>query len=234
MTEKYDFYWDDCFIDEFEESFYDARSHNPFINQSDYYYHPVHTYEDGSEEASQVIFEFYTPSGQEHQATICNRKIYNIEDEKNYQKILDSIESEHKEIKYFVEDQNYEPCKWYKSIFGKDEGNNYDELFENLSTLIKIPTNELPAIVRNNCKIQVKKINSIVEYLNNEKSKSEIPVWQYMAHQEIKYGKIYHPYVHSLLPELGNELYKLQKNPILYQYVEMILKEETYRGFNNK
>tara|TARA_R100000353_G_C6458977_1_gene183351 strand:- start:40 stop:744 length:705 start_codon:yes stop_codon:yes gene_type:complete len=234
MTKKYDYYWDDCFIDEFEESFYDARSYNPFINQSDYYYHPVHTYEDGSEEASQVVFEFYTPSGQEHQATICNRKIYDIEDEKNYQKILNSIESEHKEIKYFVEDQNYEPCKWYKSIFGKDEGNNYDELFENLSTLIKIPTNELPAIVKNNCKIQVKKINSIVEYLINEKSKSEIPVWQYMAHQEIKYGKIYHPYVHNLLPELGNELYKLQKNPILYQYVEMILKEETYRGFNNK
>ena len=234
MTKKYDYYWDDCFIDEFEESFYDARSYNPFINQSDYYYHPVHTYEDGSEEASQVVFEFYTPSGQEHQATICNRKIYDIEDEKNYQKILNSIESKYKEIKYFVEDQNYEPCKWYKSIFGKDEGNNYDELFENLSTLIKIPTNELPAIVKNNCKIQVKKINSIVEYLINEKSKSEIPVWQYMAHQEIKYGKIYHPYVHNLLPELGNELYKLQKNPILYQYVEMILKEETYRGFNNK
>ena len=129
MTKKYDYYWDDCFIDEFEESFYDARSYNPFINQSDYYYHPVHTYEDGSEEASQVVFEFYTPSGEEHQATICNRKIYDIEDEKNYQKILNSIESEHKEIKYFVEDQNYEPCKWYKSIFGKDEGNNYDELF---------------------------------------------------------------------------------------------------------
>ena len=45
MTKKYDYYWDDCFIDEFEESFYDARSHNPFINQSYYYYHPVHTYE---------------------------------------------------------------------------------------------------------------------------------------------------------------------------------------------
>ena len=231
MTKKYDYYWDDCFIDEFEESFYYARSYNPFINQSDYYYHPVHTYKDGSEEASQVIFEFYTPSGEEHQATICNRKIYDIEDEKNYQKILNSIECEHKEIKYFVEDQNYEPCKWYKSIFGKEEGNNYDELFENLSTLIKIPTNELPVIVKNNCKIQVKKINSIVEYLNNEKPKSKIPVWQYMAHEEIRHGKIYHPYVHNLLPELGNELYKLQKNPILYEYVERILRQETSEAF---
>jgi len=231
MTKEYDFYWDDCFIDEFNESFYYARSYNPFINQSDYYYHPEHTYEDGSEEASQIVFEFYTPSGKEHQATINNRKIYDIEDEENYEKILNSIQSEHKEIKYFVEDQDYEPCKWYKSVFGKDRGNNYDELFENLSTLIKIPTDELPIVVQENCKIQVKKIKEIVQLLLNEKPKSKIPVWQYMAHEEIRYGKIYHPYVHNLLPELGNELYKFQKNPILYEYVERILREETSKAF---
>ena len=150
---KYETEWDDCFRDEFEEWFFHERGYNPFISQDDYREYPDFK---KPPEPPRIEFEFYTPNGQEHQVTFFNRKCFYIEDEKNYEKIYKSITSKYKKIKYIVEDYNFEPCKWYESSFGKCKGVGYEELFVNLWTLMKIPTEELQTIVKKNCEEQAK------------------------------------------------------------------------------
>ena len=98
-------------------------------------------------EPPRIEFEFYTPNGEEHRVTFLIENIF-IDDEENYEKIYKSITSKYKKIKYIVEDYNFEPCKWYESSFGKYKGVGFDELFINLWTLMKIPTEELPTIVK--------------------------------------------------------------------------------------
>ena len=108
-------------------------------------------------------------NGEEHRVTFFNRKYFFIDDEENYEKIYKSITSKYKKIKYIVEDYNFEPCKWYESSFGKHKGVGYDELFINLWTLMKIPTEELPTIVKKNCEEQAKFIQKIVDRHNYDK-----------------------------------------------------------------
>ena len=54
---------------------------------------------------------------------------------------------------------------------------------------MKIPTEELPTIVKKNCEEQAKSIQKIVHRYNYGRGKfpSKISAWQYMAHQEIAY-----------------------------------------------
>ena len=226
MTKKkYETEWDDCFRDEFEEWFFHERSYNPFISQDDFREYPDFK---RPPEPPRIEFEFYTPNGEEHRVTFFNRKYFFIEDEENYEKIYKSITSKYKKIKYIVEDYNFEPCKWYESSFGKSKGVGYKELFVNLRTLMKIPTEELPIIVKKNCEEQSKFIQKIVDRYNNDTQKfpSKISAWQYMAHQEIAYPGKSHPYVYQLLPELGEEAIKFKKNKNLYKEVSAILDKE--------
>ena len=51
-----------------------------------------------------------------------------IDDEKNHDEIYESIESEYKELNFFVEDdKTLEPCPWYKSIFKKNADRTFFE-----------------------------------------------------------------------------------------------------------
>ena len=89
---------------------------------------------------------------------------------------------------------------------------------------MKIPTEELPTIVKKNCEEQAKFIQKIVDRHNYDKRRfpSKISAWQYMAHQEIAYPGPHHPYVYHLLPELGEEAMKFKKNKNLPKYARPV------------
>jgi len=231
IKKKYKTEWDGSFRDEFNEWFLEVGGCNPFIaNECDFY---------GSKKSnapSMVEFIFYNPSGEINYAQVYNKKHFDIdeEDEKKYEKIYKSIKSKHKKIKYSVVDLWDNPFPWYKSTFGKHKGVGYEELFMNLESLKKIPTLELPGIVKKNCQNHANQLKKIVnKFYESEKIKSKIPSWQHMAWEEIQLNLEYHPYMYELLPELAEEAYKFKKDKTLFKKVSDIIWSEI-RVFSQK
>ena len=162
--------------------------------------------------------------------TICNKKIFDIYEEDNFEEIFKSIDSPYKEITYIVEDDlQLEPCSWYQSVFKKVGGVGYQELFTDLETLKQIPTDELPKAVKKNCQKRAKKLEELViEHLTDG---SKVSGWDRLISDSIQYGVPFYPYMFELLPELGKAALRFKNDPSYYEKVNEITDREAREAF---
>ena len=162
--------------------------------------------------------------------TIYNKKIFDIYEEDNFQKIFESIDSQHKEITYIIEDElQLEPCSWYQSVFKKVGGVGYEELFTDLETLKQIPTDELPKAVKKNCQKRAKKLKELViEHLTDG---SKVSGWDRLISDSIQYGVPFYPYMFELLPELGKAAMRFKNDSSYYEKVNEITDREAREAF---
>lgn len=217
--------WNPDFVDEFLEWFYDDGNSNPFIFDNYDAWEPH-----DKNEPPFIEFKFYRPDGKKSIVTIFNEKIFDIYEEDNFEEILESIDSQHKEITYIIEDElQLEPCSWYQSVFKKVGGKGYEELFTDLETLKQIPTDELPTAVKKNCQKRAKKLKDLV--LNYLSDSSKVCAWDRLIRDSIKYSVPYYPYMFELLPELGKAADRFKKDPSYYEKVNHITNIEAREAF---
>ena len=222
-----DFIWNPDFVDEFREWFFDDGSNNPFICD-DYF---LFEDEDDKKDIPRIQFDFYKPDGKKNTAVFYNRKIFDIEYEK-----LDNVISDYKEVTYFIEDnENFGfLCKWYQSVFPDAKYEGYQEFFENLETFKKMPYLELPDAVIKNCERLAKRLKEVAITIALEsKEYNTLTPWQILAHDELKYGTSYHPYMFHLLPKLGKEAKKFKDDKTLYDKIDKIRDKEAFIGIQN-
>ena len=220
-----EYFWNPDFVDEFLEWFYEDGDANPFILDNYDAWEPYN-----KDEAPFIEFKFYRPDGKKSVVTIYNKKIFDIYEEDNFQEILESIDSQHKEITYIIEDElQLEPCSWYQSVFKKVGGVGYEELFTDLETLKQIPTDELPKAVKKNCQKRAKKLEELViEHLTDG---SKVSGWDRLISDSIEYGVPFYPYMFDLLPELGKAADRFKKDPSYYEKVKEITDREACEAF---
>ena len=220
-----EYFWNPDFVDEFLEWFYEDGDANPFILDNYDAWEPHN-----KNEAPFIEFKFYRPDGKKSVVTIYNKKIFDIYEEDNFQEILESIDSQHKEITYIIEDElQLEPCSWYQSVFKKVGGVGYEELFTDLETLKQIPTDELPKAVRKNCQKRAKKLKELViEHLTDG---SKVSGWDRLISDSIEYGVPFYPYMFELLPELGKAALRFKNDPSYYEKVNEITDREAREAF---
>ena len=217
--------WNPDFVDEFLEWFYDDGNSNPFIFDNYDAWEPH-----DKNEPPFIEFKFYRPDGKKSIVTIFNEKIFDIYEEDNFEEILESIDSQHKEITYIIEDElQLEPCSWYQSVFKKVGGKGYEELFTDLETLKQIPTDELPNAVKKNCQKRAKKLKDLV--LNHLSDSSKVCAWDRLIRDSIKYSVPYYPYMFELLPELGKAALRFKNDPSYYEKVNEITDREAREAF---
>ena len=220
-----EYIWNPDFVDEFLEWFYDDGNSNPFIFDNYDAWEPHN-----KNEPPFIEFKFYRPDGKKSIVTIFNEKIFDIYEEDNFEEILESIDSQHKEITYIIEDElQLEPCSWYQSVFKKVGGVGYEELFTDLETLKQIPTDELPKAVKKNCQKRAKKLEELViEHLTDG---SKVSGWDRLISDSIEYGVPFYPYMFELLPELGKAADRFKKDPSYYEKVNEITDREAREAF---
>ena len=220
-----EYIWNPDFVDEFLEWFYDDGNSNPFIFDNYDAWEPHN-----KNEPPFIEFKFYRPDGKKSIVTIFNEKIFDIYEEDNFEEILESIDSQHKEITYIIEDElQLEPCSWYQSVFKKVGGKGYEELFTDLETLKQIPTDELPNAVKKNCQKRAKKLKDLV--INHLSDSSKVSAWDRLIRDSIKYSVPYYPYMFELLPELGKAADRFKKDSSYYEKVNHITNIEAREAF---
>ena len=220
-----EYIWNPDFVDEFLEWFYDDGNSNPFIFDNYDAWEPHN-----KNEPPFIEFKFYRPDGKKSIVTIFNEKIFDIYEEDNFEEILESIDSQHKEITYIIEDElQLEPCSWYQSVFKKVGGKGYEELFTDLETLKQIPTDELPNAVKKNCQKRAKKLKDLV--INHLSDSSKVCAWDRLIRDSIKYSVPYYPYMFELLPELGKAADRFKKDSSYYEKVNHITNIEAREAF---
>ena len=223
---KFEFQWSSDFVDEFLEWFYEDGNANPFILDNFNAFKEIPEVD----EPPTIEFKFYRPDGKISRVTIINTKHFFIDDEENYDEIYESIDSEYKELNFFVEDdKTLEPCPWYESVFKKNTGVGYQEIFTNLDSLKEIPTEELPKAVRKNCEKRAEKLDDLVENYFSDCSK--VSPWDRLYSDSIKFAVPYHPYMFELLPELGKAHMRFKKDSSYYEKVNKIINKETRQAF---
>ena len=220
-----EYFWNPDFVDEFLEWFYEDGDANPFILDNYDAWEPHN-----KDEAPFIEFKFFRPDGKKSVVTIYNKKIFDIYEEDNFQKIFESINSRHKEITYIIEDDlQLEPCSWYQSVFKKVGGVGYEELFTDLETLKEIPTDELPKAVKKNCQKRAKKLKELViEHLTDG---SKVSGWDRLISDSIQYGVPFYPYMFELLPELGKAAMRFKNDSSYYEKVNEITDREAREAF---
>tara|TARA_R100000315_G_scaffold5626_1_gene1940 strand:+ start:12 stop:743 length:732 start_codon:yes stop_codon:yes gene_type:complete len=220
-----EYIWNPDFVDEFLEWFYDDGNSNPFIFDNYDAWEPHN-----KNEPPFIEFKFYRPDGKKSIVTIFNEKIFDIYEEDNFEEILESIDSQHKEITYIIEDElQLEPCSWYQSVFKKVGGKGYEELFTDLETLKQIPTDELPNAVKKNCQKRAKKLKDLV--INHLSDSSKVCPWDRLIRDSIRYSVPYYPYMFELLPELGKAADRFKKDSSYYEKVNHITNIEAREAF---
>ena len=220
-----EYFWNPDFVDEFLEWFYEDGDATPFILDNYDAWEPHN-----KDEPPFIEFKFYRPDGKKSVVTIYNKKIFDIYEEDNFQKIFESIDSQHKEITYIIEDElQLEPCSWYQSVFKKVGGVGYEELFTDLETLKQIPTDELPKAVKKNCQKRAKKLKELViEHLTDG---SKVSGWDRLISDSIQYGVPFYPYMFELLPELGKAAMRFKNDSSYYEKVNEITDREAREAF---
>jgi len=219
--------WNECFVDEFREWFFDDGNANPFIFDDFDAWEPH-----DKDEPPFIEFKFYRPDGKKSIVTIYNEKIFDIYEEDNFDEIFESIDSPYKKVTFIVQDDlQIEPCSWYKSVFKKEGGVGYKELFTNLETLKEIPTDELPKAVKKNCQLRAKKLKDLV--VNHLSDSSKVSAWDRLIRDSIRYGTLYYPYMFELLPELGKAALRFKKDPCYYDKINKITNKEASEAFKN-
>ena len=221
------FHWDSCFKDYFLEWFYDEGSNNPFICDDFILLED----EDDKDDVPRIEFDFYKPNGKKNTAVFYNKKIFDIEYEQ-----LDNVISDYKEVSYFIEDnENFGfPCKWYESIFPDAKYEGFQEFFKNLETFKKMPYLELPDPVIKNCERLAKRLKEVALTIALESKEYEtLSGWQIIAHDELKYGTSFHPYMFQLLPKLAKEAKKFKDDKTLYDKIDKIRDKEAFIGIQN-
>ena len=217
--------WNECFVDEFREWFFDDGNANPFIFDDFDAWEPH-----DKDEPPFIEFKFYRPDGKKSIVTIYNEKIFDIYEEDNFDEIFESIDSPYKKVTFIVQDDlQIEPCSWYKSVFKKEGGVGYKELFTNLETLKEIPTDELPKAVKKNCQLRAKKLKDLV--VNHLSDSSKVSAWDRLISDSIKYSVPFYPYMFELLPELGKAAVRFKKDPSYYDKVNEITNKEAREAF---
>ena len=219
--------WNECFVDEFREWFFDDGNSNPFIFDDFDAWEPH-----DKDEPPFIEFKFYRPDGKKSIVTIYNEKIFDIYEEENFDEIFESIDSPYKKVTFIVQDDlQLEPCSWYKSVFKKEGGIGYKELFTNLETLKEIPTDELPKAVKKNCQLRAKKLKDLV--VNHLSDGSKVSGWDRLMMDSIRYDVPFYPYMFELLPELGNAAIRFKKDPCYYDKINKITNKEAFEAFKN-
>ena len=217
--------WNECFVDEFREWFFDDGNANPFIFDDFDAWEPH-----DKDEPPFIEFKFYRPDGKKSIVTIYNEKIFDIYEEDNFDEIFESNDSPYKKVTFIVQDDlQIEPCSWYKSVFKKEGGVGYKELFTNLETLKEIPTDELPKAVKKNCQLRAKKLKDLV--VNHLSDSSKVSAWDRLISDSIKYSVPFYPYMFELLPELGKAAVRFKKDPSYYDKVNEITNKEAREAF---